>query len=192
MRFFYKGNTMKNQNNRATGILLHISSLPNKYGIGTFGKSAYEFVDLLSDCRISYWQVLPLVQTSYGDSPYQSAYSGSGNPYFIDLEFLVEEGLLKKSELSACRNTKSKIDYAFLYQNKYAVLRRAFGRFDVSSEDFVAFVKSERFDGYALFMAIKEKFGGVSFDQWPNEFKFAKKRSLEKFRRENEQEYLFF
>ena len=192
MRFFYKGNTMKNQNNRATGILLHISSLPNKYGIGTFGKSAYEFVDLLSDCRISYWQVLPLVQTSYGDSPYQSAYSGSGNPYFIDLEFLVEEGLLKKSELSACRNTKSKIDYAFLYQNKYAVLRRAFGRFDVSSEDFVAFVKSERFDGYALFMAIKEKFGGVSFDQWPNEFKFAKKRSLEKFRRENEQEYLFW
>lgn len=160
---------MKNQNNRATGILLHISSLPNKYGIGTFGKSAYEFVDLLSDCRISYWQVLPLVQTSYGDSPYQSAYSGSGNPYFIDLEFLVEEGLLKKSELSACRNTKSKIDYAFLYQNKYAVLRRAFGRFDVSSEDFVAFVKSERFDGYALFMAIKEKFGGVSFDQWPND-----------------------
>ena len=190
--FFYKGNIMKNQNNRATGILLHISSLPNKYGIGTFGKSAYEFVDLLFDCGISYWQVLPLVQTSYGDSPYQSAYSGSGNPYFIDLEFLVEEGLLRKSELSACRNTKSKIDYAFLYQNKYAVLRRAFGSFDVSSEDFVAFVKTERFDGYALFMAIKEKFGGVSFDQWPNEFKFAKKRSLEKFRRENEQEYLFW
>lgn len=70
---FCKGNTVKNQNNRAAGILLHISSLPNRYGIGTFGKSAYEFADLLSDYGISYWQVLPLVQTSYGDSPYQSA-----------------------------------------------------------------------------------------------------------------------
>ena len=99
---------------------------------------------------------------------------------------------MKKSELSACRNTKSKIDYAFLYQNKYAVLRRAFGRFDVNSEDFVAFVKTGSFDSYALFMAIKEKFGGVSFDQWPNEFKLAKKRSLDKFRRENQNEYLFW
>ena len=104
---------------RSAGILLHISSLPNKYGIGTLGKSAYEWIDLLADCGISYWQVLPLVQTSYGDSPYQSAYSGSGNPYFIDFDILVKEGLLKKSELSVCRNTKSKIDYAFLYQNKY-------------------------------------------------------------------------
>ena len=77
--------------NRAAGILLHISSLPNRYGIGTFGKSAYEFVDLLSDCGISYWQVLPLVQTSYGDSPYQSFSTFAGNPYFISLEALVEE-----------------------------------------------------------------------------------------------------
>ena len=177
---------------RAAGILLHVSSLPNKYGIGTFGKSAYDFVDLLSNAHIKYWQVLPLVQTSYGDSPYQSAYSGSGNPYFIDLEILVKEGLLKKSELSDCRRAKSKIDYAFLYQNKYAVLRRAFGRFDVNSEDFAAFVKTGRFDGYALFMAIKEKFGEVSFDRWPDEYKFAKKRNLEKFRRENQNEYLFW
>lgn len=101
---------------RSAGILLHISSLPNKYGIGTLGKSAYEWIDLLADCGISYWQVLPLVQTSYGDSPYQSAYSGSGNPYFIDFDILVKEGLLKESELSVCRNTKSKIDYAFLYE----------------------------------------------------------------------------
>ena len=132
---------------RAAGILLHISSLPNRYGIGTMGKAAYSFVDLLSESKIKYWQILPLVQTSYGDSPYQSAYSGSGNPYFIDLEFLVEEGLLKKSELSACRNTKSKIDYAFLYKNKYAVLRRAYERFDVHGADFVSFVGQGRFGG---------------------------------------------
>lgn len=177
---------------RSAGILLHISSLPNKYGIGTLGKSAYEWIDLLADCGISYWQVLPLVQTSYGDSPYQSAYSGSGNPYFIDFDILVKEGLLKKSELSVCRNTKSKIDYAFLYQNKYGVLRKAYERFDIQNADFVSFVENGIFDGYALFMAIKEKFGGVSFDRWPDEYKFAKKRSLRKFKAENQKEYLFW
>ena len=175
---------------RSAGILLHISSLPNKYGIGTLGKSAYEWIDLLADCGISYWQVLPLVQTSYGDSPYQSAYSGSGNPYFIDFDILVKEGLLKKSELSVCRNTKSKIDYAFLYKNKYGVLRKAYERFDIQNADFVSFVENGIFDGYALFMAIKEKFGGVSFDRWPDEYKFAKKRSLRKFKAENQKEYL--
>ncbi len=177
---------------RAAGILLHISSLPNRYGIGTMGKAAYSFVDLLSESKIKYWQILPLVQTSYGDSPYQSAYSGSGNPYFIDLEFLVEEGLLKKSELSACRNTKSKIDYAFLYKNKYAVLRGAYERFDVHGADFVSFVGQGRFGGYALFMSIKEKFGGAPFDKWPNKYKFARAKSLQKFKKENEKEYLFW
>lgn len=177
---------------RSAGILLHISSLPNKYGIGTLGKSAYEWIDLLADCGISCWQVLPLVQTSYGDSPYQSAYSGSGNPYYIDFDILVKEGLLKKSELSVCRNTKSKIDYAFLYKNKYGVLRKAYERFDIQNADFVSFVENGIFDGYALFMAIKEKFGGVSFDRWPDEYKFAKKRSLRKFKAENQKEYLFW
>ncbi len=156
------------------------------------GKAAYSFVDLLSESKIKYWQILPLVQTSYGDSPYQSAYSGSGNPYFIDLEILVEEGLLKKSELSPCLNTKPKIDYAFLYKNKYAVLRRAYERFDVHDAGFVSFVERRRFDGYALFMAVKEKFGGVSFDLWPNKYKYAQKSALQKFKRENEKEYLFW
>lgn len=94
---------------RAAGILLHISSLPNQYGIGTMGRSAYKFVDLLADNGIKYWQILPLVQTSYGDSPYQSAYSGSGNPYFIDLEILAGEMLLKKlnCRFAAVQNQKS-------------------------------------------------------------------------------------
>lgn len=177
---------------RSAGILLHISSLPNKYGIGTFGKSAYEFVDLLAESGVKYWQVLPLVQTSYGDSPYQSPYSGSGNPYFIDLEFLVEEGLLKKSELSVCRHMAAKIDYAFLYQNKYGVLRRAFERFKTENAEFAAFVRMGQFDGYALFMALKDKFGGIAFDQWPDEYKFARKRSLERFKRDNIKDYLFW
>ena len=98
---------------RAAGVLLHISSLPGKYGIGTFGEEAYRFVDLLSQMKVRYWQILPLVQTGFGDSPYQSVYSGSGNPYFIDLEILEEEGLLKRSELAECRYKKANVDYSF-------------------------------------------------------------------------------
>ena len=88
---------------RAAGILLHVSSLPGKYGIGTLGEEAYRFVDLLAEKKIRYWQILPLVQTGYGDSPYQSVYSASGNLYFIDFDLLVQEGLLKKSEFCGSR-----------------------------------------------------------------------------------------
>ena len=86
---------------RAAGVLLHISSLPGRYGIGTLGRSAYKFVDLLAGGGIRYWQILPLVQTGFGDSPYQSVFSGSGNPYFIDPEILAKEKLLTKEEISA-------------------------------------------------------------------------------------------
>ena len=124
---------------RAAGILLHVSSLPGKYGIGTLGEEAYRFVDLLAEKKIRYWQILPLVQTGYGDSPYQSVYSASGNPYFIDFDLLVQEGLLKKSELARCRYTGKDIDFAFLYKRKYEVLRLAFERFDTGNADFKAF-----------------------------------------------------
>ena len=139
---------------RAAGILLHVSSLPGKYGIGTLGEEAYRFVDLLAEKKIRYWQILPLVQTGYGDSPYQSVYSASGNPYFIDFDLLVQEGLLKKSELARCRYTGKDIDFAFLYKRKYEVLRLAFERFDTGNADFKAFVEAGQFDGYALFMAL--------------------------------------
>ena len=132
---------------RAAGVLLHISSLPGKYGIGTFGDEAYRFVDLLSQMKVRYWQILPLVQTGFGDSPYQSVYSGSGNPYFIDLEILEEEGLLKRSELAECRYKKANVDYSFLYKKKYAVLRRAFERFDLQNTEFRAFVEEGEFEG---------------------------------------------
>ena len=84
---------------RSSGILMPISSLPSPYGIGTFGKAAYEYADFLAACGLTYWQVLPLGQTSYGDSPYQSFSSFAGNPYFIDFDMLIEEGLLEKSDL---------------------------------------------------------------------------------------------
>ena len=177
---------------RAAGILLHVSSLPGKYGIGTLGEEAYRFVDLLAEKKIRYWQILPLVQTGYGDSPYQSVYSASGNPYFIDFDLLVQEGLLKKSELARCRYTGKDIDFAFLYKRKYEVLRLAFERFDTGNADFKAFVEAGQFDGYALFMALKQKFGGVSFDQWPRGYRFAHRDKLERFRQEARREYLFW
>lgn len=177
---------------RAAGVLLHISSLPGAYGIGSLGKKAYEFVDRLVRCGVRYWQVLPLVQTGYGDSPYQSVYSGSGNPYFIDLEQLAQEKLLKKTELSFCRYKGGSVDYTWLYQTRYKVLRLAFSRFDTRREDFVSFVREGRFEGYALFQALKEKFDGASFDRWPREYKFAQARALTSFRAEHEKEVLFW
>ena len=177
---------------RASGVLLHISSLPGKYGIGSLGKEAYEFVDSLARCGVRYWQILPIVQTGFGDSPYQSVYTGSGNPYFIDLELLVREKLLRKSEIIGSTYKCGLIDYAKLFTERYKILRLAFSRFDIRQKDFSAFVQEGKFEGYALFQALKEKFGGISFDCWPTEYKFAQKRALKKFRNENSREILFW
>ena len=168
---------MKNQNNRATGILLHISSLPNKYGIGTFGKSAYEFVDLLSDCRISYWQVLPLVQTSYGDSPYQSVSTFAGNPYFIDLEELVEAGFLTRKEVEACDCGKAArdIDYGKLYENRMPLLKLAYERsLEKPDPKFTAFWTENAWwlDDYGLFMAVKDRFEGKPWIEWAEDIRY--------------------
>ena len=183
---------MNTENNeRKVGILLHVSSLPGRYGIGTLGKSAYDFVDILSARRIGYWQVLPLVRTSFGDSPYQSVYGGSGNPYFIDPDILCEKGLLTREEAEECVFDGKTVDYAWLYNTRYALLKKAFSRFDVNTPRFKKFVRSAKFESYALFCAIKEKYNGASFDVWDDELKFADKKALEKFKRENMDEYLF-
>lgn len=177
---------------RSAGVLLHVSSLPGKYGIGTLGKSAYEFIDILSERKIGYWQVLPLVQTSFGDSPYQSEYSGSGNPYFIDPEILREKGLLYERETDDfAARAPSEIDYGWLYREKYELLRKAFSRFDVNDKNFVRFVKSKKFESYALYSAIKYKNGGASFDCWQENLKFADKNALADFKEANKEEYLF-
>ena len=112
---------------RASGILMHITSLPGPYGVGSMGKDAYSFVDFLKKAGQSYWQILPLTPTSYGDSPYQSCSTFAGNHYLIDLDLLVEEGLLKKEELTSIRwcDRENKVDYGLLYQNRLKVLRLA-------------------------------------------------------------------
>ena len=116
---------------RKNGILMPIFSLPSPHGIGTFGKAAFEFVDFLNKGAQSFWQILPLNPTNFGDSPYQSFSSFAGNPYFIDLDLLVKDGLLKASEIESfdLGDNPESIDYEKLYNNRYKILNIAFGRF---------------------------------------------------------------
>lgn len=144
-------------NNKKTGILLPISSLPSKYGIGSFGKNAYEFIDFLSDTKQSYWQVLPLNPTSFGDSPYQSNASFAGNIYFIDLDILYEDGLLTLNELNENINKDEKINYEWLYNTRLKVLKNAFERFN-KDIDYHKFIINNDYwlNDYAKFMILKE------------------------------------
>ena len=112
-------NNLKNFGfNRKSGILMPISSLPSKYGIGDLGRAAYEFVDFLCECGVKCWQVLPLNPTAYGDSPYQSPASYAGNPYFISPLTLYNEGLITKSELSEHEDRSERIDYGRLFSTR--------------------------------------------------------------------------
>ena len=126
---------------RKSGILMHITSLPNPYGIGTVGKCAYDFVDFLHEAGQSYWQILPLNPTGYGDSPYQAFSCYAGNHYLIDLDLLIDEGLLDRKEVEAVRWNKdeSRVDYGRLYDNRLKLLKKAYDRFALN-EDFRVFV----------------------------------------------------
>lgn len=161
---------------RRSGILLHVSSLPGRYGIGSFGKEAYRFVDKLKAAKQSYWQILPLGPTSYGDSPYQSFSTFAGNPYFIDLEMLIEEGILTKKECESIDfgSNPKKVDYKKLYEGRYELLHKAYERAGVyENEAFKDFVyeNSKWIWDYALFMALKDYFNGEPFTSWPTDIR---------------------
>ena len=175
---------------RAAGVLCHISSLPGKYGIGSLGKEAYRFAKLLAKCGVTYWQILPLVQTGYGDSPYSSVSCSSGNPYFIDLDRLAAEGLLTAEELRAACHS-GKVDYGALYNERYMTLRKAFSRFNFDGSEFRAFVKSGVAEDYALFMTAKQVYG-ENFLSWETPLKFRDADALEKLRTDFHEEYLFW
>ncbi len=159
---------------RTNGILMPIFSLPSPYGIGTFGKAAFDFIDFLHSSGQAYWQILPLNPTSFGDSPYQSFSSFAGNPYFVDLDILKDEGLLTSEEILNCDfgDDNSKIDYEKLYLNRYPLLKTAFNRFEADStyELFVS-QNANWLDDYALFMAIKDANGGKAFYEWDTPLK---------------------
>ena len=161
---------------RSAGILMPITSLPSPYGIGTIGKAAYDFVDFLKYSGQKYWQILPVGPTSYGDSPYQSFSTYAGNPYLIDLDFLCEENLLIRDEITALDwgEDEEKIDYAKTYNNRFKVLKIAYDRFmaldDKEKWDFWKFCdKNDSWLGnYALYMSVKNYFGNKAWTEWPD------------------------
>ncbi len=144
-----------------------ISSLPCKYGIGSFGAGAYEFVDFLDKCGQSLWQVLPLNPTSYGDSPYQSPASVAGNPYFIDLDILNKKGLVTEDELINEETNSERVDYGRLFNTRYKILRIAYSRFIPDNKyDMFCRKNSEWLDDYSLFMALKVHYNYASWTSW--------------------------
>lgn len=174
---------------RGSGIILAVSSLPSKYGIGTFGKAAYRFADFLHEAKQQYWQMLPLGPVSWGNSPYQSPSSFAGNPYYIDLELLMEEGLLKEEDVRSAETEGNPrlVDYGKLYKTRTAILeiakKRGYARALPEIEAFAA-DNAWVFD-YALFMACKKKFGMKSLVEWTDEgLKRRKSDVLEKYKAE--------
>ena len=163
---------------RSSGILLHISSLPSPCGIGTLGKAAYEFADFLHDAGQHYWQILPIGPTSYGDSPYQSFSTCAGNPYFIDLELLRDDGLILQEELDSIDWSahEERVDYGFQFSVRFDLLYRAYergrDRYAREVEDFRA--ENPWVEEYALYMAVKRSRGMVSWEQWPEEIRLRR------------------
>ncbi|WP_194192357.1 4-alpha-glucanotransferase [Clostridium chrysemydis] len=159
---------------RESGILMHISSLPNEFGIGSFGREAYEFVDFLKLAGQKYWQILPLGHTSYGDSPYQCFSAFAGNPHFINLDTLSKKGYLKEEDYKDINfgEDKEKVDYALIFKKRNEILEIAYNNFyKEKNEDFEIFKKENSFwlDDYSLYMAIKESFDLKSFREWEDE-----------------------
>ncbi len=174
---------------RTSGILMPVFSLPSKYGIGTLGKAAYDFVDFLKKSGQSHWQILPLGVTGYGDSPYQCFSAYAGNPYFIDLEELVEDKLLTFREIEALDwgEDNNRVDYSVMYISRYKALRIAYTRFKQNQpEDFDGFIAENSFwlEDYALYSAIKESLGGVSVKDWNDGYKTREPEYIEKAKTE--------
>ena len=182
---------------RSSGVLMHISSLPSPYGIGTMGKEARKFADFLEKSGQKYWQILPICPTSYGDSPYQSFSSFAGNPYFIDLEYLCKEKLLKKAECESFPWGKKadKVDYGVMYESRYKLLKIAFERFlRAEPDDFEAFCEKEAdwLSDYALFMAVKDRFDGVAWNEWAEDIRLRWSNAMDYYRRELYYEIEFY
>lgn len=176
---------------------MHISSLPGNYGIGTMGRSAREFVDFLEDAGQSYWQVLPLCPTGFGDSPYQSFCCEAGNPYFIDLDELKEEGLLEKKDLEDIEwgSSLDRVDYGIMYKERFKVLRKAVKAFLEDPDDkYKGFCRENLYwlDGYSLFMAVKDCSGGKPWYEWESAYRNMDSEEDEKFRAEHRDDIRFW
>lgn len=186
---------------RNAGVIMHIASLPGKFGIGTFGKEAYDYVEFLLKSGLKYWQILPLGQTGYGDSPYQSFSAFAGNPYFIDFDILNKERLLHEEEYlnENYGDNVEYIDYGLLFDVKYNVLRRAYNNFKNLDnlelrEEFEKFNEENKdwLDDYSLYMAVKGKFNLVSWQEWDEDIKKREPEAMERYKRELSDEIEFW
>lgn len=181
---------------REGGILLPISSLPSKYGIGDFGKEAYEFVDYLKKAKQNVWQLLPLGPTSFGDSPYQSFSAYAGNPYFIDIDALIKDGLLSQADIKDINwgTDDTKVDYAALWNNRYVVLRKAYANFKAEkNEDYKEFCKENTWlENYTLYMSVKATFDNKSWLEWDEDIRMYKPEAVAKYKIELADEMNFW
>ncbi len=174
--------------NRSSGIIMHIASLPGKYGIGTFGKEAYEFGDFLKKAGQKYWQILPLGPTSFGDSPYQSFSAFAGNPYFIDFDLLNKDKLLeiKDYDLINFGENVMDIDYGLIFIEKMKVLRKAYENSKSKDiKELKLFREKENYwlEDYALYMSIKGHFGLKSWQIWDEDIRLREPEAIDKYKK---------
>ena len=176
---------------KKSGMLLHISSLPGKYGCGTMGKCAYDFVDFLAKSKIDLWQILPVGPTSYGDSPYSALSAFAFNPYFIDPDMLVEDGLVNKEDLPPLRNSH-KCEFENIHNYVFILLYKAFLNREKYNDEFNKFINDEAYwlDDYALYMVLKNEQEGKPWYEWYNDFKYRNPSSIEWVKNEYEEKIL--
>ena len=170
---------------RECGMLLPIASLPSKYGIGCFSKEAYEFVDQLKEGGQSFWQILPLGPTGFGDSPYQAFSAFAGNPYFIDLEQLVGEGLLTEDECEEADfgDDDRYIAYDKIYKARFKVLKKAYERWKKDHHQFLKSKLDPETIEYCFYMAVKDHFKSASWNKWDKDIRLRKPAAVEKYKK---------
>ena len=183
-------------NMRKSGILLHISQLPGPYGIGTLGENAYKFIDFLKECKQTLWQILPIGPTTYGDSPYQTFSAFAGNPYFIDLDLLVSDGLLTKEDINNNINYEINdniIDYGALYNSRFKILRIAYNNFN-KNEDFYNFLNDNKYwlDDYSKFMVLKNYHNGLDWHEWDKIYWYSNSNEVNNFINIHKDDYYYW
>lgn len=174
---------------------MHISSLPSNYGIGTLGDAAYKFIDFLQNAKQRVWEILPIGPTIFGDSPYQSLSTFAGNPYFIDLDYLIQEKLLTEGEVKGLSwgDDPARVDYGLMFKQRFEVLYKAFQRFRPMNEYyFFINTNKEWVEDYAFFMALKKHFDYKPWVEWPEDLKLHKEEALQKYRIELQYDIRFY
>lgn len=187
---------------RSSGILMHISSLHGNFGIGSMGEEAYEFVDFLVSAGQRYWQILPLGHTSYGDSPYQCFSAFAGNPHFIDFKILCDEGLLKEEDYidKNFGDNKEAVDYGLIFDLRNGILKKAYENFknkelkEYQNFKYEKFKEENKFwlEDYSSYMAIKDRFGLVSWQEWDEDIKNREEKALNKYKKELKDEIEYY